>query len=50
VLVLLIINFKPSGLLGEWELTPRNVKESVLKLVGGVKKLIAKLGSKKEVQ
>ncbi len=26
VLVLLIINFKPSGLLGEWELTPANVK------------------------
>lgn len=25
VLVLLIINFKPSGLLGEWELTPRNI-------------------------
>lgn len=33
VLVLLIINFKPSGLLGEWELT-----------VGNVKKLIGKLG------
>lgn len=26
VLVLLILNFKPSGLLGEWELTPRNLK------------------------
>lgn len=26
VLVLLIINFKPSGLLGEWELTPKNIK------------------------
>ena len=26
VLVLLIINFKPAGLLGEWELTPRNLK------------------------
>ncbi len=26
VLVLIILNFKPSGLLGEWELTPRNVK------------------------
>ena len=25
-LVLLIINFKPSGLLGSWELTPKNVK------------------------
>ncbi len=32
VLVLLILNFKPSGLLGEWELTPRNIKESVSKL------------------
>lgn len=27
VLVLLIINFKPSGLFGEWELSPRNLKE-----------------------
>lgn len=27
VLVLLIINFKPSGLLGEWELTPANLKK-----------------------
>lgn len=26
VLVLIILNFKPSGLLGEWELTPRNVR------------------------
>lgn len=26
VLVLLVINFKPAGLLGEWELTPANVK------------------------
>lgn len=26
VLVLLILNFKPSGLLGEWELTPKNVR------------------------
>lgn len=29
VLVLLIINFKPSGLLGEWELTPTNIKRSL---------------------
>ena len=41
VLVLIIINFKPSGLLGEWELTPRNIKRSV-------NKLKAKLGTKKE--
>ena len=41
VLVLLIINFKPSGLLGEWELTPKNV-------VRGVKKLAALAGRKKE--
>ncbi|NCC06830.1 MAG: branched-chain amino acid ABC transporter permease [Clostridia bacterium] len=27
VLVLLIINFKPTGLLGEWELTPKNIKQ-----------------------
>lgn len=26
VLVLLIINFKPKGMLGEWELTPKNIK------------------------
>ncbi len=32
VLVLLILNFKPSGLLGEWELTPRNVRKSAVKL------------------
>ncbi|MEA4999235.1 MAG: branched-chain amino acid ABC transporter permease [Candidatus Limiplasma sp.] len=29
VLVLLIINFKPAGLLGEWELTPANLKRIV---------------------
>ncbi len=27
ILVILIINFKPSGLLGEWELTPGNIKK-----------------------
>ena len=26
ILVLIILNFKPSGLLGEWELTPRNIR------------------------
>ena len=26
ILVLLIINFKPSGIFGEWELSPRNLK------------------------
>lgn len=26
ILVLIILNFKPSGLLGEWEITPRNIK------------------------
>ncbi len=31
VLVLLIINFKPTGLLGEWELTPSNVKRLFVK-------------------
>ena len=29
VLVLLIINFKPSGLLGEWELTPAGVRRLI---------------------
>lgn len=29
VLVLLIINFKPAGLLGEWELTPKNLKRII---------------------
>jgi branched-chain amino acid transport system permease protein len=32
VLVLLILNFKPSGLLGEWELTPRNMQQLFAKL------------------
>jgi branched-chain amino acid transport system permease protein len=32
VLVLLIINFKPSGLLGEWELTPKNIKKLFSKI------------------
>ena len=32
VLVLLILNFKPSGLLGEWELTPRNIQQAFAKL------------------
>lgn len=35
ILVLLILNFKPSGLLGEWELTPGNVKRSIDRLTGG---------------
>ncbi len=35
VLVLLILNFKPSGLLGEWELTPGNVKRSIGRLTEG---------------
>lgn len=32
VLVLIILNFKPSGLLGEWELTPGNLKQTFVKL------------------
>lgn len=32
ILVILIINFKPSGLLGEWELTPGHIKASISKL------------------
>ena len=38
ILVLLILNFKPSGLLGEWELTPRNVKETLKRLTQGNKR------------
>ncbi len=40
VLVLLIINFKPSGLFGEWELTPKNVG----RLFRPVRKLFSKGG------
>ncbi|NLV58331.1 MAG: branched-chain amino acid ABC transporter permease [Clostridiales bacterium] len=36
VLVLLVINFKPSGLLGEWELTPANLKR-IIKRAGQAK-------------
>lgn len=32
VLVLLILNFKPSGLLGEWELTLRHIRETIGRL------------------
>lgn len=31
VLVLFILNFKPNGIFGEWELTPRNMKEALKK-------------------
>lgn len=34
VLVLLIINFKPSGLFGEWELTPKNLRRLFQKKQG----------------
>lgn len=37
VLVLLIINFKPSGLLGEWELTPKNIARGLRRLGGRLK-------------
>ncbi len=36
VVVLLVINFKPSGLLGTWELTPKNIKKILHK--GGKEK------------
>ena len=42
VLVLIIINFRPSGLLGEWELTPRNIAA----VPGQIKGALAKLGKK----
>ena len=45
ILVLIIINFRPSGLLGEWELTvknviaiPRNIKNAVCKLIARIQK------------
>lgn len=31
VLVLFILNFKPNGVFGEWELTPRNMKKALQK-------------------
>ena len=34
VLVLLVINFKPSGLLGEWELSPRGLRQLADRLAG----------------
>lgn len=40
ILVLIIINFKPNGLFGEFELTPKGISKAV-------KKLKVKLGSKK---
>ena len=44
VLVLIIINFRPSGLLGEWELTPRNV----IAIPGSIKNAVTKWVRKKE--
>ena len=38
VLVLLIINFKPDGIFGEWELTPKNVVRGFRKLASLLKK------------
>ena len=38
VLVLLIINFRPSGLLGEWELTPANLRA----VPGGIKRALSR--------
>ena len=32
IMVVLIINFKPNGLLGEWELTPTHIKETFKKI------------------
>ena len=41
MLVLLILNFKPSGLLGEWELTPRHIRDTY-------RRLRSKINTKKE--
>ena len=38
ILVLLIINFKPDGIFGEWELTPKNISKSIRKLGSLLKK------------
>ena len=42
ILVLIIINFRPSGLLGEWELTPKNIKAIPSDIRNGVMKLAKK--------
>ncbi len=38
ILVLFILNFKPNGLFGEWELTPRNMKRALLSFDRKIKK------------
>ena len=52
VLVLLIINFKPSGLLGEWEFTPRDIARSARKLMAllEVKNIYKSFGGVKAIQ
>ena len=42
ILVLIIINFRPSGLLGEWELTPKNIKAIPGDIRNGMMKLAKK--------
>ncbi len=39
VLVLFILNFKPNGVFGEWELTPRNMKKALRRFDKQQKKL-----------
>lgn len=38
VLVLFILNFKPNGVFGEWELTPRNIKKALSRFDRKMKK------------
>lgn len=38
VLVLFILNFKPNGIFGEWELTPRNMKKAIEKFKRKIRK------------
>lgn len=38
ILVLFILNFKPNGLFGEWELTPRNMKRALRSFDRKIKK------------
>lgn len=42
IVVLIIINFKPNGIFGEWELTPTNIKKTFIKCKEGIKKLFSK--------
>ncbi len=42
ILVIIIINFKPNGIFGEWELTPKNIVMTGKKIVSFFKGLLSK--------